>query len=132
MRVKLTVSMLILFLGAAFLYIVHGMTHPVYHDKDYVQAIVGEASDQTEDTMICVAHALRNRGTINGVYGYHAEHVWTENDWTWHKAWVAWELSGKEKEDPTHGAKHFGTITDLENMEDTPDILNQCGDFYFY
>lgn len=112
---------------------VHVMTHPVLHDRDYVRAIVGEASNQTEDTMICIAHALRNRGNIEGVYGYNAEHVWNESGATWHKAWIAWELAGNEA-DVTHGARNFGTASDLAKYDLTENLLikRKCGDFYFY
>lgn len=106
-------------------------------DKDYVRAIVGEASNQPEGTQVCVAHALRNRGNLKGVYGYSAKHVWSENDRTWKKAWVAWELSGQEKEDPIQGATSFGTAEDLFKTFGAKAAFVmgssiQCGDFYFY
>ena len=100
-------------------------------DKEYVTAIVGEAANQTEDTMICVAHALRNRGNLHGVWGLTAKHIAKESKKTWKKAWVAWELSAHEP-DNTHGAKNFGTYADLIKMDEVPDFHVQCGDLYFY
>jgi hypothetical protein len=110
-------------------------------DKDYVQAIVGEAANQSEDTMVCIAHALRNRGTLKGVYGYKAAHIWSESDGTWRKAWIAWYLSGLEKNDPVHGAKNFGAYKEWARVNDVmlgfgmgqeSVIKAKCGDFYFY
>lgn len=103
-----------------------------FQDKDYVQAIVGEASNQSEDTMICIAHALRNRGTLKGVNGYRALHIWREPKSVWKKAWEAWDISAHEK-DVVNGDMNFGTDQDLTDVgidEDTD--LIQCGDFYFY
>jgi hypothetical protein len=96
--------------------------------KDYVRAIVGEAANQSEDTMVCIAHALRNRGNLKGVYGYTAKHVWTESDATWGKAWEAWTISGQEP-DTLHGAKNFGSLADLGDNFKAKAL---CGDFYFY
>lgn len=92
-----------------------------------IRAIVGEASNQSNETMGCVAHAIRNRGNLRGVYGLTASHVKTEPQNVWYRAAVAWELSGKEKFDPTHGAQNWGTITEVPE-----DVEAKCGDLYFY
>lgn len=105
--------------------------HVKIADKDYVQAIVGEAANQSEATMTCVAHALRNRGNLKGVYGYGAKHVQTESKATWRKAWVAWSISGHEY-DITHGSKNWGTLDDLEANDIEKGIKIQCEDLYFY
>jgi hypothetical protein len=123
-------------IGFCFLFFIIKVVFPEPHhptDKDYAQAIVGEASNQSVGTMICVAHALRNRGNLRGVNGYNAPHIKNESKLTWRKAEIAWELSGKEKEDPVHGASNFGTFDDLEDVGvNTEDTIAQCGDFYFY
>jgi hypothetical protein len=102
------------------------------YNQEAIQAIVGEAANQSEDTMICIAHAIRNRGTLKGVYGLNAKHVWSEPDWVWRNAMVAWDLSGHEK-DVVNGAKNFGTRQDLDKQDfSTFTIKAHCGDFYFY
>lgn len=44
-------------------------------DKDAVHAIIGEAENQGYRGMLLVACAIRNRGTLHGVYGLHAPRV---------------------------------------------------------
>lgn len=129
------IALIILMLSLLVLvWLVHHMTHPKLPmmAKDYVQAIVGEAADQDEDTMICVADALRNRGTLKGVNGYKAKHIWFEKDVTWQRAWLAWMISARQP-DKVHGAKNFGTANDLIKMGvKSRDTKAQCGDFLFY
>lgn len=120
-----------LFILSLILWISHETrAHQKLQDKDYVTAIVGEAANQDFSTMVCIAHALRNRGNLTGVYGYTAEHVWTENYPVWHRAWAAWDISAHEP-DELHGAKNFGSTEDLKDSGITADMI-QCGDFYFY
>lgn len=107
----------------------NSLSRGVYTDKDYVNAIIGEASNQTEKTMICVAQALRNRGTLKGVYGINARHIRNESELTWNKAWIAWDLSSR-KPDTIRGYKNFGTWHDLLNKR--PVNYVKCGDFLFY
>lgn len=111
--------------------ITHIRKQVVITDKDYIDAIVGEASNQSEDTMICVAHALRNRRNLEGVYGYHAKHNAKETKDTWYKAALAWSLSAFES-DTTQGSKNWGTIDDLEQMDQDVTVKVQCGDLLFY
>lgn len=59
----------------------------------FVQAIVGEASGEGILGMQILAAALRNRGTLDGVYGVNAQHISTETEETWKIARQAWELS---------------------------------------
>lgn len=58
-----------------------------------VRAIIGEASNQGFDGMTAVAEAIRNRGTLRGVYGVRAKHVDLEPQWVWSRAREAWERS---------------------------------------
>ena len=106
------------------------LPHRPMTDEDYVDAIVGEASNQTEDTMVCIAHSLRNRGTLKGVFGYHAKHNKNETKLTWRKARIAWNLSEFEA-DNTGGSKNFGTQEDLDHYGHWT-IKAKCGDFYFW
>lgn len=120
-------SIITLILGILFC---TGCGKPCFTDHDYITAIVGEASNQSEGTMVCIAHALRNRGTLKGVYGFNAFHVFNEPKAVWRKATIAWDLSAHEP-DFLHGVKNFGTLRDLRKEGDVK-IFAQCGDFYFY
>jgi hypothetical protein len=102
---------------------------PKINGDDAVDAIVGEAANQSEDTMICVAQAIRHRGTLKGVYGLHAKHNHTESSDVWEAAQDAWDMSDVMK-DQVNGAKNWGTFSEW-------DITNtfekaKCGDLYFY
>lgn len=58
-----------------------------------VQCIMGEARGESYRGKIAVAEALRNRGTIKGVYGCRAK--FKEPDWVWKQAKKAWRASRK-------------------------------------
>jgi hypothetical protein len=94
-------------------------------DSDAVRAILGEARGEGYEGMYAVAHAIRNRGTLKGVYGKQAvrpvkgdglvafnskgtpvEVISTE---TYQSAMNAWH-SSMEGFDPTHGATHWENI----------------------
>lgn len=101
-------------------------------NQSAIQAIVGEASNQSEDTMICIAQAIRHRGNLKGVYGLNAKHIWSEPAQVWGMAQEAWEMS-KSLPDQIKGARNFGTKSDLWKKDFTTfTIKAQCGDFYFY
>jgi len=104
--------------------------HHVSYDQQAIQAIVGEASNQSHDTMVCVAHGIRNRGNLKGVYGVNASHNDSEPEWVWLSARDAWNESLAEK-DTVNGAKNWGTLDDLEKLGVTAYKAN-CGDLYFY
>ena len=106
--------------------------HPDYNQQA-IQDIVGEAANQDQLTMECVAHAIRNRGNLKGVYGLNAKHIWTEPAKVWGMAQSAWEQAAYD-EDPVWGAKNFGTAADLEKegIDNDDNHLTRCGDFYFY
>jgi hypothetical protein len=107
------------------------------NDDDAIDAIVGEASNQSYDTMVCVAQAIRHRGNLRGVYGFHAKHNKGESADTWEMAESAWEDSVTMK-DRVHGAKNWGDAHDMikihrmVNGVDLPIIKAACGDLYFY
>ena len=73
-----------------------------------IRAIVGEASNQGYQGMLAVACAIRNRGTLKGVYGLNAKHIDNEPQWVFTLAEKAWEES--ENKDITNGATHWENI----------------------
>ena len=74
-------------------------------------AIVGEAAGCPYAVKVAVACALRNRGTLHGVYGRHAAHNAGEPARVWTDARRAWAESATR--DVTHGATHFGNAADV-------------------
>ena len=77
-------------------------------DSLAIRAIIGEASGEGSRGMLAVSYAIRNRGTLKGVYGVNAKHVDKQPAWVWQMAKDAWQLSGKyPKSDPTKGATHW-------------------------
>src|SRR3990167_6083981 len=55
-------------------------------DETAVNCIIGEAANQGELGMYAVASGLLNRGTIKGVYGCRAKHVFKEPKYVWDMA----------------------------------------------
>lgn len=78
-----------------------------------VRAIVGEAAGEGFYAMSAHAHAIRNRGTLDGVYGLNATHSKNEPEWVWKQARMAWGLSSKTI-DPTRGASYWFSEDDLK------------------
>lgn len=93
-----------------------------------VRAIVGEAANQGAECMSYVAHAIRNRGTLKGVYGLTARHNDTEPTWVWEQAQLAWDNSDNEP-DPTDGANGFRTGNEVPHGVN---LIASCRDLYFY
>ena len=73
-----------------------------------IRAIIGEAANQGENGMLAVACALRNRGTLKGVYGVNAKHIDRQPSWVWERARRAWEKSSQV--DITKGADHWHNV----------------------
>lgn len=83
------------------------------YGNDNVRAVMGEASGEGFTGMKAIACAIRNRGTLKGVYGLRAKHIDKEPKRVWDMAQKAWEESAKE--DITNGATHWGSkIVDKE------------------
>jgi len=76
-----------------------------------VRAIVGEAAGQPYIVKLGVAEAIRNRGTLRGVYGLNAAHNRTEPVWVWRDGRRAWAQS--KTTNITHFATHFGNKSDV-------------------
>lgn len=99
-----------------------------------VRAIIGEAENQGYDGMLAVACAMRNRGTLQGVYGERAPRVMQHkySDKIYALAVKAWRASANC--DVTHGANHwenvkaFGKPGWAKNMK----LTYCCKDHEFY
>lgn len=89
------------------------------YDRDVIRAIVGECSGEGDTigakyaAMKYVAHAIRNRGSLRGMYGLTAKHVDTESQDIWLLAELAW-ISSANETDPTNGADSWGNKKDTE------------------
>lgn len=82
-------------------------------EKMAVRAIIGEAENQGPFGMEMVACAIRNRGTLHGVYGLHSARVVmgkysSEIALAAHKAWR--ESENPEACTPIHGASNWENV----------------------
>lgn len=98
-------------------------------EEDAVRAIVGEAAGECGRKraechgMLAVAHAIRNRGTLVGVYGLGASHSKTEPAWVWKKARRAWAQASRQRShDLTNGATHWES-TDFKRPTWSRDMI---------
>jgi len=66
--------------------------HAEINRSDAIQAIVGEAADQPYIGQVALAEAIRNRGTLQGVYGFNRD-TSKETGATFQRAARAWEES---------------------------------------
>jgi hypothetical protein len=72
------------------------------------RAIVGEAANQGYRGMLAVAGAIRNRGTLKGVYGLKNPIADKQPKWVWTQARQAWSES--RTNDITGGATHWENV----------------------
>lgn len=77
-------------------------------DSDAIKAIIGEAANQGYQGQLAVAGAIRNRATLQGVYGLNSEMVKKQPQWVWNMAEKAWSES--KTNDITMGATHWENI----------------------
>jgi hypothetical protein len=77
-------------------------------DGQAIRAIIGEASNQGYEGMLAVACAIRNRGTLKGVYGVNAKHIDKEPKYVWDMAKMAWAASAVS--DVTNSATHWEAV----------------------
>ena len=86
---------------------------PLFTDDNCIRAIVGEYAreDDYYGTKL-MAHAIRNRKTLRGVYGFYARHSDHESKKVWENASLAWFDSLNEF-DPLHGATEWRSIDDV-------------------
>lgn len=83
--------------------------NPNFTDDQAIRAVVGEAAGEGYPGMYAVACALRNRGTLKGVYGLNAKHVKNEPAWVWQQASKALAQS-EDGPDVTNGGTHWENI----------------------
>jgi len=86
-----------------------------YNDKNAILAIIGEGENQGYTGMLALAGAIRNRGTLKGVYGIKAPRVVKQkySKATYRMAQKAWAQSLKV--DITKGADHWENIKAFGN-----------------
>ncbi len=100
--------------------------------EQVIRAMIGEASSEGYEGMRAIACAIRNRGTLRGVYGLKAKHVDREPKWVWDLARKAYRDSFKE--DVTNGGDHwenikaFGTPYWVKSMK----LVAKIGNHNFY
>lgn len=103
-----------------------------FTDADAVRAIVGEAANQGRDGMLAVACAIRNRGSLKGVYGLRNPAAGKQPAWCWERARTAWASSLTN--DTVLGATHwentkaFGTPYWAKSL--TPTVKINAHQFY--
>jgi len=85
-------------------------------DAAAIRAIVGEAAGQSDRAMLAVAGALRNRGTVQGVYGASSPVTCHSSPDVWARAARAWAQSaqhiGQAEVRLAAGCRYFGCATD--------------------
>ena len=74
------------------------------------RAIVGEAAGESYQVKVCIASAIRNRGTLHGVYGLNARNIDHQPKWVFKHADSAWKESAKH--DYALGCTMFGSVED--------------------
>ncbi len=72
-----------------------------------IRAIIGEAANQGYQGMLALAVGIRNRGTLQGVYGLKAKHTNKEPQWVWDLAQKAWRES---RYNHIHSGTHWENI----------------------
>ncbi len=97
-----------------------------------VRAIIGEASGEGYQGMLAVACAIRNRGSLAGVYGLRSSHVDKQPEAVWVTAQQAWEDS--KDVDVTYGATHWENIKAFGEpyWAKTMTITTKVGNHVFY
>lgn len=92
-----------------------------------VRALVGEAGSQELAELKAHAFALRNRGTLRGVYGLHAKHVRFEPGWVFRRAKHAWLYAHSGAGDPIRGRTEWRSEYDLKLMARRGETPRSCG-----
>ena len=91
-------------------FFLHSLVYGEEIPKDQViRAMIGEASNQGYEGLYAISCAIRNRGTLKGVYGAKAKRVDSEPAWIWKLAERAY-LASLSGIDVTNGATHWESI----------------------
>jgi hypothetical protein len=100
-----------------------------FTDEEAIKSIIGEAENQGWIGMRAVAFAIRNRRTLDGVYGLHAprvkKHLYSQA--TYQMAKRQW-LASDGDYDFTHGANHWENI----HAFGTPCWVKHCVETFRY
>lgn len=109
---------------AVFLCIFHSNSYG-YTEKDAIRATMGEARSGGYKGMLAISCAIRNRGTLKGVYGLSAKGLEKEPKYVWKLAKKAWKDSANN--DITNNASYWGSkgidkswIEKMKKGKDTP------------
>lgn len=126
LAISMLLALLLLMLAVA------AQADEVLNDDVCIKCVMGEARGEGYQGMVAVSEALRNRGTIRGVYGCHA--VFNEPKWVWDLARKAWSESAHSN--LVNGADHWGsTKVDgkwIAKMEKTMTFTAQVNNHRFY
>ena len=82
--------------------------------SDATNAIVGEAAGEPYAVKLGVACAIRNRGSLRGVYGFQSPVTRHSSLSVWNDAARAWrESANPHVVSPARTANHFGSAADV-------------------
>lgn len=98
--------------GIIFISSAYASRYKITDDKA-IAAIVGEYAEEDDHGMRLIAHAIRNRGHLRGVYGLNAKHSKYESRKIWVLAATAWFESAYEP-DPLKGADSWWSKDDVK------------------
>lgn len=101
-------------------------------DSLAVRAILGEAANQPYAAKLAIACVIRNRGSLNGVFGVANERAQHCPSAVRADALQAWRESANA--DITHGSRYFGCPTDAPYFVRTLHMhaVLKIGDITFY
>lgn len=80
--------------------------------QDAIRAILGEAGPSYAERL-AIAHAIRNRGHLGGVYGRSKAPTATD----WQNGCRAWQEASSSSLDPVRGATHWLSDWDLKHAK---------------
>ena len=129
------ICVILWFVGLGMLYAAPAQS---FTDKQAILAIIGESESEGYAGMYAVACAIRNRGTLKGVYGLNSGRVVHQlySKHTYQLASGAWMASG-DGIDATNGATGWGNAWDVKQFKKTTwfkkcHITANVKDHYFY
>lgn len=107
MKIKFLLAILLLVSRPCF-------AEPAFTEANIVKALAGEAGGQGEAELIAHSHAIHNRGSLTGVYGFRAK-VSPESLKRAKKAYLASRLIP----DSVNGADHWLSVYDLKHSRES-------------
>ena len=81
-----------------------------------VKSLIGEAGGQSDQEIQAHAYALKNRGTLKGVYGLSAKHTPNPTPEQWQRVSAAWWTALLDESDPLGGRTEWRSDYDLKIM----------------